>query len=88
MQAWEIVVLIAGFAFVALSVYLIIAIKQLTQTLSDLDKILKENSPKVNSIVSNVDEITGSAKNAVSKIDRSGNKCGFIGRRRRQYGPK
>lgn len=69
MQTWEIVVLIAGFAFVALSVYLIIAIKKLTQTLSDVDRLLKENSPKVNSIVSNVDEITGSAKNAVGKID-------------------
>ncbi len=78
MQAWEIVVLIAGVAFVALSVYLIIAIKKLTQTLTDLDKMLKENSPKVQSIVSNVDEITSSAKNAVGKIDTVATNVGSL----------
>ena len=69
MQAWEIVVIIAGFAFVALSVYLIVAIKQLTKTIANVDRLLSDNSSSVTSIVTNVDELTDNAKNAVSKVD-------------------
>ena len=68
MQFWEIIVLIAGIAFVALVVYAIIAIKKMLLTLSNVDRLIAENEESVTSIVKNVDTISSDTKEIVSKV--------------------
>ena len=68
MQFWEIIVLIAGIAFVALVVYAIIAIKKMLLTLSSVDRLIAENEESVTSIVKNVDTISSDTKEIVSKV--------------------
>ncbi|MFA0815677.1 MAG: DUF948 domain-containing protein [Anaerofustis sp.] len=68
MQVWEIVVLIAGIAFVALVVYAIIAIRKMLLTLNKVDTLISENEASVTAIVKNVDTISNDTKEIVTKV--------------------
>ncbi|MBR2560096.1 MAG: DUF948 domain-containing protein [Firmicutes bacterium] len=78
MSAWELIVIVAGLAFTALCVYLILVLRKLSATLVRVNQMLDENTPGVNDIVKNVGHISGDvgvistrAKDAVEKISSS-----------------
>lgn len=80
MQSWEILLIVVGVAVVALCVYLITTLKRLNNTLDQINALVKNNTDNVNSIVTNVEAISGDvgsvclcAKNTAEKISSTVN---------------
>ncbi len=80
MQSWEIVLIAVGVAVVALCVYLITTLKRLNNTLDQINALVQNNTDNVNSIVTNVEAISGDvgsvclhAKNTADKISSTVN---------------
>ena len=71
MQLWEVILLIVGFAFVALTVYLIVAIGKLSKTLDKIDALVDKNAEGITSIITNLDEITQDTSQIVDSANKA-----------------
>ncbi|MCL1803336.1 MAG: DUF948 domain-containing protein [Eubacteriaceae bacterium] len=52
----------------AITIYLVLALKKLTQTMNRLDMVVSENSEQIASIMENVNSITADANDIVGKV--------------------
>ena len=68
MELWEAILLIACVLLTALTVSLMSALKKITQTVENLDKLIEQNTAKIGSITANIDQVTADAKNVTGKI--------------------
>lgn len=75
MQSWEIVIIAVGAALIAVCIYLISVLKNVSNTLARINTLLEDNSPGVNKVITNagtisedVGDVCSRAKDVVTKI--------------------